>query len=116
MDENEDERNRGVTIDVGMRDIGYNGKRIYFLDSPGHKEYIPNMINGAVQADYAILVVDASRFDSGFTLGGQTKEHAYIVKALGVSSMIIAINKMDLLEWSEEEFMRIKNQTLEYLL
>lgn len=70
------------------------------------------MINGAVQADYAILVIDASKFDSGFKFGGQTKEHAYIVKALGVSTMIIAINKMDLLDWREEEFARIRNQTL----
>ena len=89
---------KGVTIDVGVRNVGINGKTIVFLDSPGHKEYIPNMISGAVQADYAILVVDASKFDSGFRFGGQTKEHAYIVRAMGVGSMIVAVNKMDLLD------------------
>lgn len=88
-----------------------------FLDSPGHKEYIPNMISGAVQADYAVLVVDVSKFQNGFKYGGgQTKEHAYIVRALGVASIIVAINKMDLAEWKEEVYQTIKAELLTYLI
>lgn len=53
------------------------------------------MITGAAQADYAILVIDVTHFDSTFVNGGQTKEHAYIVKSLGVQTIIVAVNKMD---------------------
>lgn len=75
------------------------------------------MISGAVQADYAILVVDVSRFQNGFKYGGgQTKEHAYIVRALGVSSIIVAINKMDLAEWKEDVYNNIRSELLTYLV
>lgn len=86
---------RGVTIDVGVKKIILKDRNIVFLDSPGHRDFIPNMITGAAQADYAILVIDVTHFDSTFVNGGQTKEHAYIVKSLGVQTIIVAINKMD---------------------
>lgn len=108
-DQNQMEREKGITIDVGVKSFKVGDRTIVFLDSPGHKEYIPNMISGAVQADYAILVVDTSRYQSGTKYGGgQTKEHAYIVRALGVSSIIVAINKLDLVDWKEEIFLAIK--------
>ncbi len=86
-----------------------------FLDSPGHKDFIPNMITGAAQADYAILVVDVTHFDSSFISGGQTKEHAYIVKSLGVLKIIVAMNKMDLIDWDAEKFLIIKKKLNFYL-
>lgn len=58
------------------------------------------MITGAAQADHAILVIDVDNFESTFVGGGQTKEHAYIVKSLGVHRLIIAMNKMDRINWS----------------
>lgn len=90
-------------------------RNVVFLDSPGHRDFIPNMITGAAQADYAILVIDATHFDSTFISGGQTKEHAYIVKSLGVQTIIVAMNKMDIINWSSEAFETIKNKLNYYL-
>lgn len=91
-------------------------RNIVFLDSPGHRDFIPNMITGAAQADYAILVIDATHFDSTFISGGQTKEHAYIVKSLGVHQIIVAVNKMDLIDWNPESFLTIQKKLNYYLL
>lgn len=76
------------------------------LDAPGHRDFIPNMICGANQADCAILVVDATRgeFETGFEQGGQTREHALLVRSLGVSQICVAVNKLDNENWSQERF------------
>ena len=111
----EEERQRGVTIDVGVKKIELEDRQIVFLDSPGHRDFVPNMITGAAQADYAILVIDVTHFESTFISGGQTKEHAYIVKSLGVAKLIIAMNKMDLIKWSVEAFEKIKTKLNFYL-
>ena len=103
-DQTEEERVRGVTIDVGVKKISLKDKNIVFLDSPGHRDFIPNMITGAAQADYAILVIDVTHFDSTFISGGQTKEHAYILKSLGVQTIVVAVNKMDVVEWRADAF------------
>lgn len=115
-DSTEEERARGVTIDVGVKKIELGGKNIVFLDSPGHRDFIPNMITGAAQADYAILVIDTDNFESSFIGGGQTKEHAYIVKSLGVHKLIVAMNKMDRIEWSPQRFIAIKQKLQGYLI
>lgn len=86
------------------------------MDSPGHRDFIPNMITGAAQADYAILVIDTDNFESSFIGGGQTKEHAYIVKSLGVHKLIVAMNKMDRIGWNPERFAAIKNKLEGYLI
>ena len=114
-DSTEEERARGVTIDVGVRKIALKDKNIVFLDSPGHRDFIPNMITGAAQADYAILVVDVDNFEGSFEGGGQTKEHAYIVRSLGVHKLIVAINKMDRIEWGQERFALIHGRLSNYL-
>ena len=97
MDTNEEERAKGKTVEVGRAQFNTDAKRYTILDAPGHKNYVPNMIMGASQADIAVLVISARKgeFETGFDRGGQTREHAMLAKTLGVSYLVVVINKMD---------------------
>ncbi|XP_028133822.2 protein HBS1 isoform X2 [Diabrotica virgifera virgifera] len=117
LDETGEERNRGITMDVGRFQFETKTKAVTLLDAPGHKDFIPNMISGAGQADVALLVVDATRgeFESGFDHGGQTREHALLVRSLGVSQLAVAINKLDTVSWSPERFNEILKKLKAFL-
>lgn len=88
---------------------------INLLDSPGHSEFVSNMITGASQADYAILVIDVPSFENGFSNGGLTKEHSYLIKSLGARDVIVALNKMDLVNWDSKRYHTIKNTMNDFL-
>ncbi|KAI8620107.1 P-loop containing nucleoside triphosphate hydrolase protein [Chytriomyces sp. MP71] len=118
LDETEEERSRGVTIDVGMSHFETDRHRFTILDAPGHRDFVPNMISGASQADAALLVVASStgEFEAGFEHGGQTREHALLVRSLGVSQLVVAVNKLDTMDWSEARFYEIKEKLSLFLL
>lgn len=107
----------GITMDVGHFRFETESKIITLLDAPGHKDFIPNMISGATQADVALLVIDATRgeFESGFDLGGQTREHALLVRSLGVNQLGVVINKLDTVAWSKERFDEIVQKLKAFL-
>ncbi|KAL1240270.1 Eukaryotic peptide chain release factor GTP-binding subunit ERF3B [Trichinella spiralis] len=97
LDTNIEEREKGKTVQVGRANFETAKKHITILDAPGHKSFVPNMIGGASQADLAVLVISARKgeFEAGLERGGQTREHAVLVKTAGVRHMIVLINKMD---------------------
>ena len=108
MDTNKEERAKGKTVEVGKAHFETDVKRYTILDAPGHKNYVPNMIMGASQADVGILVISARKgeFETGFDRGGQTREHAMLAKTLGVSHLVVVVNKMDdpTVKWSKKRF------------
>ncbi|XP_078043335.1 translation elongation factor EF-1alpha (GTPase) HBS1 isoform X2 [Augochlora pura] len=117
LDETGEERERGITMDVGQSKFETETKSITLLDAPGHKDFIPNMIIGAAQADVALLVVDATRgeFETGFDSGGQTREHALLLRSLGVLQLAVVINKLDTVNWSQDRFNEITNKMSVFL-
>jgi elongation factor 1 alpha-like protein len=115
LDQGTEERAHGVTIDIATNRFETEKTSFTILDAPGHRDFVPNMIAGASQADFAVLVIDAStgNFESG--LRGQTKEHALLVRSIGVQRIIVAVNKMDAANWSQERFREIQQQMSSFL-
>ena len=110
MDSLEEERERGVTIDLAHKEFDSDNYFFTIIDAPGHRDFIKNMITGASQADAAVLVVAA---DDG--IQPQTKEHAYLAKTLGIDQLTVAVNKMDLADYEEDGFEDIKGEVSEML-
>ena len=103
MDKLSEERERGVTIDLAHAKFDTPKYEFTIVDCPGHRDFVKNMITGASQADAAVLVV---AIDDGVM--PQTKEHAFLARTLGINQLIVAINKMDLVDYSEEKFNALK--------
>ncbi|CAJ8353787.1 sulfate adenylyltransferase subunit 1 [Burkholderia pseudomallei] len=108
----EAEREQGITIDVAYRYFATAKRKFIITDTPGHEQYTRNMVTGASTAHAAIILIDATRvtFDAGAAqLLPQTKRHSAIVKLLDLQHVIVAINKMDLVDYSETRFNEIRD-------
>src|SRR6476660_5656044 len=91
------EREQGITIDVAYRFFSTDRRKFIVADTPGHEQYTRNMVTGASTADVAVILVDARK-----GVLTQTRRHSYIVSLLGIRHVVLAINKMDLVGFSEE--------------
>ena len=107
VDATKEERSRGLTIDIMHRP--FETKKWFFtvIDAPGHRDFVKNMITGASQADAAIFVVSCKQ---GEGVQEQTKEHAWLLKVLGVNQLVVAMNKMDTVNYDEKRFNEVKEE------
>ncbi|XP_017012105.2 eukaryotic peptide chain release factor GTP-binding subunit ERF3A isoform X1 [Drosophila takahashii] len=119
LDTNQEERDKGKTVEVGRAFFETDRKHFTILDAPGHKSFVPNMIGGAAQADLAVLVISARKgeFETGFDRGGQTREHAMLAKTAGVKHLVVLVNKMDdpTVSWDQTRYNECKDKILPYL-
>ncbi|HEY6375356.1 MAG TPA: sulfate adenylyltransferase subunit CysN [Edaphobacter sp.] len=104
------EREQGITIDVAYRYFSTARRKFIIADTPGHEQYTRNMATGASTADVAIVLIDAKAFLKQGGLLPQSKRHTYIASLLGIPHVVAAVNKMDLVEYSEETFSAIRRE------
>ena len=97
------EREQGITIDVAYRFFATEQRTFIVADTPGHEQYTRNMVTGASTADLAVILVDARK-----GLLTQTRRHSYLVSLLGIGEVVLAVNKLDLVDWSRERFEAIE--------
>lgn len=98
------EREQGITIDVAYRYFSTEKRKFIVADTPGHEQYTRNMVTGASTADAAIILIDACH-----GLLTQTRRHSYLVSLLGIHKIVVAINKLDMLDYSQDVFERIEH-------
>ena len=104
------EREQGITIDVAYRYFSTSTRKFIIADTPGHEQYTRNMATGASTCDLAIILIDAR-----YGVQTQTKRHSFIASLLGIQHIVVAINKMDLVEYSEAKFEQIKANYLDFV-
>ncbi|AMQ10670.1 putative translation elongation factor 1-alpha [Brazilian marseillevirus] len=121
LDTDPEERKRGKTVEFAREPFVWNNRNFTILDAPGHRNFIPNAIEGLANADVCVLVVSARKgeFEAGMSMReeaeGQTREHALLAKAFGVSFLIVFVNKMDQVGWDKERYDEIKTETSKFL-
>jgi sulfate adenylyltransferase subunit 1 len=98
------EREQGITIDVAYRFFATDKRKYIIADTPGHEQYTRNMVTGASTADLAVILIDARK-----GVLTQTRRHSFLVTLLGIRNIVVAVNKMDLVDYSEEVFKKIVN-------
>ena len=110
LDHLEEERKQGITIDTTQVFFKSDKRRYVIIDAPGHVEFVKNMITGASQAEAAVLIVDV---DEG--VQEQTRRHSYMLSMLGLKQVVVVMNKMDLVEYSQERFNSVKDDVEKWL-
>ncbi|NYT20112.1 MAG: translation elongation factor EF-1 subunit alpha, partial [Methanosarcinales archaeon] len=110
MDSLKEERERGITIDIAHKRFDTDKYYFTIVDCPGHRDFVKNMITGASQADAAVLVVAAPD-----GVMAQTKEHVFLSRTLGINQLIVAVNKMDAAEYSEDRYNEVKKEVSQLL-
>ena len=119
LDQTKEERSKGITVEVGRGFFETERRRYSILDAPGHKNYVPNMVQGASQADVGVLVISARKgeYEAGFEKGGQSREHAVLAKTQGVNKLVVVVNKMDdpTVEWSEDRYKECTTKLTQFL-
>ncbi|KAH3661723.1 hypothetical protein OGAPHI_005901 [Ogataea philodendri] len=117
LDKLKAERERGITIDIALWKFETPKYHVTVIDAPGHRDFIKNMITGTSQADCAILIIagGTGEFEAGISKDGQTREHALLAFTLGVRQLIVAVNKMDSVQWNEARFEEIVKETSNFI-
>lgn len=110
LDALEEEREKQITIDTTQIFFSWKGREFCIIDAPGHREFLKNMLTGASQADAAVLIVSAKE-----GVEEQTKRHALLLRLLGIEKIVVAINKMDAVNYAREAFERVKKEVEDYL-
>ncbi|NQW00525.1 MAG: adenylyl-sulfate kinase, partial [Rhodospirillales bacterium] len=110
MDALQAERDQGITIDVSQVFFNSSKRRYVLIDAPGHHEFIKNMVTGAASADAAVLVIDAEH-----GVREETRRHAYLLHLLGLRRVVVALSKMDLVDYSQDRYQEVKSECLDYL-
>ncbi len=110
MDHLREERDQGITIDTAQAFFKTDQRKYVIIDTPGHVEFVKNMITGTSQAEAALLIVDAEE-----GIQEQTKRHSYILSLLGLEQVIVVINKMDLVGYKQSRYKKIKQNINEFL-
>jgi len=104
------ERDQGITIDTSQIRFRTAAREYLLIDAPGHKQFLKNMVSGAAGADAVVLVVDAHE-----GVQDQTRRHAYLLRLLGIRRILVAVNKMDLVEWREARYQEVRRDVAAYL-
>lgn len=116
LDEDEEERAHGITMDIATKVLQTATKFDLILqDAPGHADYVPAAITGAAAADAALLTVGSTDFRASFG-AGQLREHALLARGLGVNSILVAVNKMDLVDWKKSAYDAIVEPLVDFLV
>lgn len=110
LDALEEERDQGITIDTAQAYFATEKRDYVIIDAPGHKEFLKNMVTGAASADAAILLIDAEE-----GVQEQSRRHGYLLKLLGIRQVTVVINKMDLVDFSQEVFESVKAEYVKFL-
>ena len=105
----EDERQQGITIDVAYRYFSTDKRKFIIADTPGHEQYTRNMATGASTADLAVILIDARH-----GVLPQTKRHSFIVSLLGIKHIVVAINKMDIVDYDQQVFEKIRQDYVDF--